>query len=76
MKFPNDLITQVIHRSGCVIQVMGKRSTKGWEILRRKGETLIPQGDRPSKAEAIQHAEDACEPGVAATFVVRPKLTT
>lgn len=66
-------LTQVIHRSGCVIHVMGFRSKKGWDVLRKDGETLKLQGHRPSKDKAIQLAQDACEPGVTGLFIVRPK---
>lgn len=65
-------ITQVIHRSGCVIRILGLRSRKGWRVTRHDGEAVKLQGDRPTKDKAIQLAEDACEPGVTATFHVQP----
>lgn len=67
-------ITQVIHRGGCTINIVGQRSRKGWDVKRKDGDTIKSQGHRKLKDEAIQLAEDACEPGVATTFFVCPAL--
>jgi hypothetical protein len=68
MKFPLTLTT-VIHCGPCLIHIIGRRSAKGWTI-HADGKF---QGERKSKKDAIRLAEDACEPGVRATFTVEPK---
>ena len=67
MKLPLTLTT-VIHCGPCQIHVIGHRSRKGWNIT-FNGKF---QGERKLKQEAIQLAQDACEPGIKGTFKVEP----
>ena len=69
MKLPLTLTT-VIHCGPCQIHVIGHRSRKGWNITFH-GKF---QGERKLKQDAIQLAQDACEPGVKGTFKVEPIL--
>lgn len=57
-----------IHIGPCQIQIIGKRSRKGWNVA-LDGKF---QGHRPTKDKAIQLARDACEPGVKGTLTVQP----
>ena len=68
MKLPLTLTT-VIHVGPCQIHVIGHRSRKGWNITFNSKF----QGERKHKKDAIQLAEDACEPGVKGTFKVEPR---
>lgn len=69
MKLPLPLtLNTVIHVGPCRIHIIGRRSTKGWDIA-VDGKL---QAQRKSKKDAIQLAEDACEPGVKAVVTVKP----
>lgn len=67
-------ITIEITTGSCKILVRGKRSTKGWIILQSKGGASEPirLGHRKLKEDAIQYAQDACEPDTRSTFIVQP----
>ena len=70
MKLPLPLtLTAVIHCGPCQIHVIGRRSRIGWNVT-FNGKF---QGERKHKQEAIQLAQDACEPGVKGTFKIQPK---
>lgn len=62
-------ITTEIRIGPCVIQVLGRRSRKGWQV-RFNG---ILQGERPTKDKALKLARDAAEPGAVGTITVQPK---
>ena len=66
------VLTLEITRGPCKVLVYGKRSTKGWNVVRTDGAHNERQGHRKTKDEALQLALDACEPGVMAVFSVRP----
>ena len=65
-------VTTEITTGSCTVLVRGKRSTKGWVILETGGAKATRLGHIQGKDKAIQFAMDACEPGVTATFTVRP----
>ncbi len=67
-------ITLEITTGSCKIIVRGKRSRKGWAILQSPGGASEPirLDQRKLKEDAIQYAQDACEPGTKATFIVQP----
>ncbi len=56
----------------CTILVRGKRSTRGWDVVRVDGCHSEPQGHRKSKDDALQLARDCCEPNLKATFLLKP----
>jgi hypothetical protein len=62
-------ITTEIRIGPCLIQVIGNRSRKGWEV-RFNGHL---QGERPTKRKALQLAQDTAEPGTSGTITVKPK---
>lgn len=68
----NPPITLEITSDTSRVRVKGKRSTKGWDIIQVKGASATPLGHRKAKADAIQYALDACEPGSHGTYLVRP----
>lgn len=61
-----------ITTGACTIQIRGKRSTRGWNVVRVDGAHSEHQGHRKAKDDAIQLAHDCCEPGVKASFAVIP----
>lgn len=63
-----------ITRNGSTVRVYGKRSTKGWNVIRVDGARADHQGHRKSKDDAIQLALDCCEPGECSIFTVKPAL--
>lgn len=65
-------LTLEITRGSCRVRVYGKRSTKGWTIIRTDGAKSEPQGHRKAKEDAIQLALDCCEPDTARFFTVKP----
>ena len=65
-------VTVEITIASCKILVRGKRSGKGWIILETGGAKSVHLGFQPNKELALQFAHDACEPGTAATFTIRP----
>lgn len=65
-------VTLEITSDTSLVRVKGNRSTKGWNILQVGGASATPLGHRKAKADAIQFALDACEPGSHATYLVRP----
>lgn len=62
-------ITTEIRIGPCVIQILGRRSRKGWEV--RFNGTL--QGIAATKDKAIRLAKDTAEPGVSGTITIQPK---
>ena len=61
-----------ITSGSCTILVRGKRSTRGWNVVRVDGAHTDLQGHRKTKDAALQLAHDCCEPGVKATFALIP----
>jgi len=64
--------TLSITRNNSRVVVLGKRSTKGWNVLRTDGARADHQGHRKRKEDALQLALDCCEPGISAEFTVKP----
>lgn len=62
-------ITTEIRIGPCTIQIIGKRSRKGWSVSFNG----VLQGELPTKDKAIRLAKDACEPGVSGTITIKPK---
>lgn len=66
-------VTLEITRGSCTVQVRGKRSNKGWRVLRTDAGKADFIGTRKAKEDAVQLALDCCEPGVInARFLVKP----
>lgn len=65
-------LTLEITRGSCKVRVYGKRSTKGWNIIRTDGARADSQGHRKAKEDAIQLALDCCEPDTVRSFSVKP----
>lgn len=73
MPKPTTEVTLEITRGTCLVQVRGKRSNKGWKVLRTDNARADPMGRCKHKDEAIQLALDCIEPDVInAKFTVRP----
>ena len=56
----------------CTILVRGKRSTRGWDVVRVDGGHSERQGHEKTKDAALKLAFACCEPGVKATFALLP----
>jgi hypothetical protein len=67
-------VTLEITRGSCLVQVRGKRSNKGWKVLRVDNAKADPMGVRDYKDDAIQLALDCYfDPNVIdARFLVKP----
>jgi hypothetical protein len=74
MPKPSTEVTLEITRGTCVVQVRGKRSNKGYKVLRSDAAKDDLMGHAKHRGDAIQLALDCClEPGVInAKFTVRP----
>jgi hypothetical protein len=70
MKTVPHTLSLVITAGPCQIRILGTRSTKGWDVSLSGNGSF--QGHRKEKAAAIKLARDACEPGMAETFIVQP----
>jgi hypothetical protein len=65
-------ITETIQRGSCTITVRGKASRKGWLLFLTTGGQERALNQHKLKKDVLQAALDACEPGTADTYLVRP----